>query len=287
MRGRAKRLRPILTDSVGALLAELEDAAAGALMRWYLAAYDAATDALEAADGEDAEFGAVSEAVRGAELPPPPPALDTDAGRLAVGVVRATALALILGDYRKSLAGRALKRAARLRALANDSDGIQSAASEQADGLRALAAEVEREEEEESAGGDACPRCPTDKADSADSADDRGRRPPPSQPPSSKTRTSKKEAINARARASATARLSSAWIGPYNLDGRDPVDLALDFTGEPREDNRARACWGYHLRRLGPRRFCEALHTFAVDAQTGRLDNRAAALNVYLGGLQP
>lgn len=284
MRGRAKRLRPILTDSVGALLAELDDAAAGALMRWYLAAYDAATDALEAADGEDAEFGAVAEAVRGAELPPAPSALDSDAGRLAVGVVRATALALILGDYRKSLAGRALKRAARLRAMAQDADGIQAAASEQADGLRALAGEIEREEDADEGAG-ACPRCPSDNADNADNADARGRRPPPSQPPSSKTKTSKNEAINARARASATARPSSAWIVPYNLDGRDPVDLALDFTGEPREDDRARACWGYHLRRLGPRRFCEALHAFGIDSQTGRLYNRAAALNVYLGGL--
>lgn len=285
MRGRAKRLRPILTDSVGALLAELDDAAAGALMRWYLAAYDAATDALEAADGEDAEFGAVSEAVRGAELPPAPPALDTDAGRLAVGVVRATALALILGDFRKSLAGRALKRAARLRAMAQDADGIQAAASEQADGLRALAAEEERAAEDDE-GAAACPRCPTDNADNADSTDERGRSSPPSQPPSSKPKTSKKEAINARARASATARSSSAWIGPHNLDGSDPVDLALDITGEPREDARARACWGYHLRRLGARRFCEALHAFDIDSQTGRLHNRAAALNVYLGGLR-
>ena len=73
--------------------------------------------------------------------------------------------------------------------------------------------------------------------------------------------------------------------GPDNLDGRDPVDLALEFTGERRDDARARACWGAHLRRLGALRFCEALHVFTVDAQTGRIKNRAAALNTHLAAL--
>jgi hypothetical protein len=279
MRGSAKRLQPILSESIQALIDECDDTTVGALTRWYAKAYGAMTDAREAADGPDATYTDLAAAVRYAELPPLPPALEGEKGRLAVAVARSSAVAMILGDTRKTLAGRALKREHRLREAARTAEAVAAASAESAVELHALADEEE---------ADACPPCPTDKKDKADKKDKRDRFPLSKSPSFESPKTSKiNQSTRARAKARGAPASSSAWMNPYNLDGRDPVDLALEFTGERSDDARARACWGAHLRRLGPRAFCEALHVFTIDAQTGRLKNRAAALNQYLGGLTP
>lgn len=279
MRGRAKRLRPILTDAVQALLDHVDDATAGALIRWYGRQYDAMTDALEAADRDDATFEELRDAVRAAAQPDEPAGIPADLLGPALGVLRATASALILGDTRRSMAARAATRAMRLRRAAEAAETAATLHEEAAGTVRAVADEIEADESA------AC-------YDNKSNRHNKRNRPAASSPPrphpsSFDPKTSKNQSTRARAKTRGAPASSSAWINPYNLDGVDPVDLALEFTGERRDDARARACWGKHLRNLGPRRFCEALHTFEVDAQTGRLENRAAALNTYLGRLDP
>lgn len=278
MRGRAKRLRPIITDAIQALLEHVDDATAGALVRWYGRQYESMTDALEAADRDDATFEELRDAVRDAERPDAPAGIPDDLLGPALGVLRATASALILGDTRRSMAARAATRAMRLRRAAEAAETAATLHEEAAETVRAVADEIEADE------SGAC-------YDNKHNKDNKRNRPAPlspSKPLSPKNpKTSKNQSTRAREPARDAPSSSSAWMGPYNLDGHDPVDLALEFTGEPRDDTRARACWGAHLRRLGARTFCEALHVFTIDAQTGRLKNRAAALNQYLGGLTP
>lgn len=278
MRGRAKRLRPILTDAIQALLDNVDDATAGALIRWYGRQYDAMTDALEAADRDDATFDELRDAVRGAERPEEPAGIPADLLGPALGVLRATASALILGDTRRSMAARAATRAMRLRKAAEAAETAATLHEEAAETVRAVADEIEADEG----------ACYDNKANKHNKRDRPAASSPPRPHPSSCIpKTSKNQSTRARAPARDAPASSSAWMNPYNLDGRDPVDLALEFTGERRDDARARACWGAHLRRLGARAFCEALHVFEIDSQTGRLDNRAAALNTYLGRLDP
>ena len=278
MRGRAKRLRPILTDAVQALLDNVDDATAGALVRWYGVAYDAMTDALERADREDATFEALQAAVDEAEEPPPPATVPDGLLGPALGVLRATARALILGDARRSIAARAATRAMRLRKAAESIEGGARAAEEGAEVMRAVADEIEADE------GAACYDNSDNKHNKGNERNSAGTSPPRPHPSSFTPKTPKNQSTRARAPARDPPASTSAWINPYNLDGRDPVDLALALTRE-RDTPRARACWGAHLRRLGAARFCEALHVFAIDAQTGRVRNLAAALNARLSAL--
>ena len=273
MRGRAKRLRPILTDAIQALLDNVDDATAGALIRWYGRQYDAMTDALEAADRDDATFEELRDAVRDAAQPDAPEGIPADLLGPALGVLRATASALILGDTRRSMAARAATRAMRLRRAAEAAETAATLHEEAAETVRAVADEIEADE------GAAC-------YDNSRNKHNKRNRPAASSPPrphptSFTTRTSKNQTTRARAKTRDAPASSSAWMVPWNESGHDPVDLALAVTRE-RDTPRARACWGAHLRRLGARRFCEAVHVFQVDAQTGRVDNLAAALNAKL-----
>lgn len=278
MRGRAKRLRPILTDAVQALLDNVDDATAGALVRWYGVAYDAMTDALERADREDATFEALQAAVDEAEEPPPPATIPDGLLGPALGVLRATARALILGDARRSIAARAATRAMRLRRAADQAEAGARAAEESADTMRAVADEIEADE------GGACYDNKANKDNRGNTRNSAGASPPRPHPSSFSPKTSKNQSTRARAPTRDPPASASAWINPHNLDGHDPVDLALALTRE-RDTPRARACWGAHLKRLGATRFCEALHTFGVDAQTGRVHNLAAALNARLSAM--
>jgi len=272
MRGRAKRLRPILTDAIQALLDHVDDATAGALIRWYGRQYDAMTDALEAADRDDATFEELRDAVRDAAQPDEPAGIPADLLGPALGVLRATASALILGDTRRSMAARAATRAMRLRRAAEAAETAATLHEEAAETVRAVADEIEADE------GAACYDNKTNKHNKRNRP--AASSPPRPHPSSFTTKSSKNQSTRARAKRDAPAS-SSAWLVPWNESGRDPVDLALAVTHE-RDTPRARACWGAHLKRLGARRFCEAVHTFDVDAQTGRVENLAAALNAKL-----
>lgn len=289
MRGRPKSLKPLLTGPIERVLRQVaaeDPAAAGLLALWWADQYHALVDVLDATDANNsATPKELADALERAPTLDLPDGVD-DRWRVFLPIIRGEAQDMIDAAIRPTLAARRRQQAKRARDLADDAHALADGLDEHADELEADADEAEEAE--------ACHACHGDKRDKRDSCDKRDTRsasrfPLSKSPSPCKTRTSKKQAINARARASArdAPSSSSAWMGPYNLDGRDPVDLALEFTGEPRDDARARACWGAHLRRLGARTFCEALHVFAIDAQTGRLKNRAAALNQYLGGLTP
>lgn len=285
MRGRPKSLKPLVTGPIERVLRQVaaeDPAAAGLLALWWADQYHALVDVLDATDADnDATPEALADALEAAETLDPPASLD-ERWRVFLPLLRGEAQDMIDAAIRPTLAARRRQQAKRARELAEDADALAAGLHNHADDLEAEADDAEAAE--------ACHACHRDKRDKRDRGDRRDARPSSPPNPSSKIpKTSKKQAINERARASArdAPASSSAWINPYNLDGRDPVDLALKFTGERRDDARARACWGKHLRDLGPRRFCEALHTFEIDAQTGRLENRAAALNTYLGRLDP
>lgn len=280
MRGRPKSLKPLLTSPIERVLRQVaaeDPAAAGLLALWWADQYHALVDVLDTTDADnDATPEALADALEAAETLDPPASLD-ERWRVFLPLLRGEAQDMIDAAIRPTLAARRRQQAKRARELAEDADALAAGLHDHADDLEDAAADAEAEE--------ACHACHRDKRDNGDRRDKRDARSSSPPNPSSKTpKTSKKQAINVRAHARTTA---SAWINPYNLDGRDPVDLALEFTGERRDDDRARACWGAHLRRLGARAFCEALHVFAIDAQTGRLDNRAAALNTHLGKLDP
>ena len=288
MRGRPKSLKPLLTGPIERVLRQVaaeDPAAAGLLALWWADQYHALVDVLDATDADnDATPEALADALEAAETLDPPAGLD-ERWRVFLPLLRGEAQDMIDAAIRPTLAARRRQQAKRARELAEDADALAAGLHDHADDLEDAAADAEAEEACHACHGDK--RDKRDKRDSGDKRDARSSSPPN---PSSKTpKTSKKQAINTRPRASARGAPASpsAWINPYNLDGRDPVDLALEFTGEQRDDARARACWGAHLRRLGARAFCEALHVFEIDAQTGRLDNRAAALNTYLGRFDP
>ena len=277
MRGRPKSLKPLLTGPIERVLRQVaaeDPAAAGLLALWWADQYHALVDVLDATDADnDATPEALADALEAAETLDPPASLD-ERWRVFLPLLRGEAQDMIDAAIRPTLAARRRQQAKRARELAEDADALAAGLHDHADDLEDAAADAEAEE--------ACHACHRDSGDRRDKRDARPSSPPN---PSSKTpKASKKQAINVRAHAREKA---SAWINPYNLDGRDPVDLALEFTGERRDDTRARACWGAHLRRLGARAFCEALHVFEIDSQTGRLENRAAALNTYLGRLEP
>ena len=283
MRGRPKSLKPLLTGPIERVLRQVaaeDPAAAGLLALWWADQYHALVDVLDATDADnDATPEALADALEAAETLDPPAGMD-ERWRVFLPLLRGEAQDMIDAAIRPTLAARRRQQAKRARELAEDADALAAGLHDHADDLEDAAADAEAEEACHACHGDKHDK--RDKRDSGDKRDARSSSPPN---PSSKTpKTSKKQAINVRAHARTTA---SAWINPYNLDGRDPVDLALEFTGERRDDARARACWGAHLRRLGSRAFCEALHVFEIDSQTGRLDNRAAALNNYLGRLDP
>lgn len=280
MRGRPKSLKPLLTGPIERVLRQVaaeDPAAAGLLALWWADQYHALVDVLDETDADnDATPEALADALEAAETLDPPASLD-ERWHVFLPLFRGEAQDMIDAAIRPTLAARRRQQAKRARELAEDADALAAGLHDHADDLEDAAADAEAEE--------ACHACHRDKRDSGDSGDKRDARPSsPPNPSSNLPKTSKKQAINVRACAREKA---SAWMNPYNLDGRDPVDLALEFTGERRDDARARACWGAHLRRLGAWAFCERLHTFEVDSQTGRLENRAAALNTYLGRLAP
>ena len=284
MRGRPKSLKPLLTGPIERVLRQVaaeDPAAAGLLALWWADQYHALVDVLDATDADNnATPEALADALEAAETLGPPAGLD-ERWRVFLPLLRGEAQDMIDAAIRPTLAARRRQQAKRARELAEDADALAAGLHDHADDLEDAAADAEAEE-----ACHACHRDKRDKRDKRDSGDKRDARSSSPPNPSSKTpKTSKKQAINVRAHARDAPASSSAWMNPYNLDGRDPVDLALEFTGERRDDARARACWGAHLRRLGPRAFCAALHTFEVDAQTNRLENPAAALNTYLGRL--
>jgi hypothetical protein len=173
----------------------------------------------------------------------------------------------------------------RLRRAAEAAETAATLNEEAEETVRAVAEEIEEEER------GAC-------YDNSDNKHNKRNRqesssPPRPHPSFQKPKTSMNQSTRARESAQARPRARpspSAWMNPYNLEGRDPVDLALEAIGRTRfrskaDEARERACWGAHLKRLGPRRFCEALHVFEVDGQYTAFKNRAAALNAHLAAV--
>lgn len=275
MRGFSKRLKPMMTPTFVRAMKNCDPATGYALFMWYQEVYTRMTGALDGMDNPDASADELADALEGVETPPPPDGVDKG----VADIVRGEAQDLIEGAIVTTMATRARQRASRARKAAAAAMHAAEAAEESAGLAEDLAGDCH-----------ACHGDMRDKRDTRDSGDARSS--PLEPPPSFEPRTSKKQSINARERASARgARAStSAWTNEYNLDGRDPVDLALEEIGRThfkskRDEARERACWGAHLRRLGPRRFCEALHVFRIDGQFTGFKNRAAALNAHLSAV--
>lgn len=277
MRGFSKRLKPMMTPTFVRAMKNCDPATGYALFMWYQEVYTRMTGALDGMDNPDASADELADALEGVETPPPPDGVDKG----VADIVRGEAQDLIEGAIVTTMANRAKTRAARARKAASAAMHAAEAAEESAGLAKDLAAD--------------CYPCYGNSGNNGNTGNNGNsgdaRSSPLEPPPSFEPRTSKKQSINARERASARgARAStsaSAWINEYNLEGRDPVDLALEEIGRTRfrckaDEERERACWGAHLRRLGPRRFCEALHVFQVDGQFTGFKNRAAALNAHL-----
>lgn len=285
MRGFSKRLKPMMTPTFVRAMKHCDPATGYALFMWYQEVYTRMTGALDGMDTPDASADELADALEGVETPPPPDGVDKG----VADIVRGEAQDLIEGAIVTTMANRAKTRAARARKAASAAMHAAEAAEESASLAKDLAAD--------------CYPCYGNSGNSGNNGNTGNngnsgdaRSSPLEPPPSFEPRTSKKQSINARERASArgarasTSASASAWINEYNLEGRDPVDLALEEIGRTRfrckaDEERERACWGAHLRRLGPRRFCEALHVFRVDGQFTGFKNRAAALNAHLSAV--
>ncbi len=278
MRGFSKRLKPMMTPTFVRAMKNCDPATGYALFMWYQEVYTRMTGALDGMDNPDASADELADALEDVETPPPPDGVDKG----VADIVRGEAQDLIEGAIMTTMANRAKTRAARARKAASAAMHAAEAAEESAGLAKDLAAD--------------CYPCYGNSGNNGNTGNNGNggdARSSPLKPPSSfDPRTSKKQSINARERASARGAptSTSAWTNEYNLDGRDPVDLALEEIGRThfknkRDEERERACWGAHLRRLGPRRFCEALHVFRIDGQFTGFKNRAAALNAHLSAV--
>lgn len=128
----------------------------------------------------------------------------------------------------------------------------------------------------------------TDKADNADNADSHARR-----ADVDKTRHNSADSADAESAAANGGRRSAVSTSLSSADGvkernyeawaamqNDPVDIALDITGEPGAKRRV---YGARLKALGRARFVETCCTFRAEVESGEtVRNLGAALTKRL-----
>ncbi|MBR1835778.1 MAG: hypothetical protein IJ783_00675 [Kiritimatiellae bacterium] len=302
MRGFAKRLKPLVTPTLYRAMEGLGPEAGYALFMWYHDAYTRMTTEVERLDDQAATVDEIAEALDALELPPPP--FGTDA--TLASIIRGEAQDLIEAAVVKTFSARDKKRAQRIRAAAQIKDEAA-----------ALEADL-RDDRPEDDPGDSCPDCPACPGDNRDNGGQRGQagqrgttgttgdaRPPPSPGPLSSFSDDIDETDNQRARTRARVEASKTsgssaltreggagpdgasrkrevphrdWRHYRNPEGRDPVDIVIEATGEDPADPDARRCWGAYLRDMGVEEFLECLHAVEVDSE-GNERNFAAVLN--------